>query len=72
MIIKLIINCIFVFLNYSYHQKVPVDAPQLELKATYGLVAPEEFTPPEPSPLWTAEAYKSFDISRLPPLDPVR
>ncbi|KAK2162932.1 hypothetical protein LSH36_89g03014 [Paralvinella palmiformis] len=56
--------------GFIYHQKVPVDAPQLELKATYGLVAPEEFTPPEPSPLWTAEAYKSFDISRLPPLDP--
>lgn len=49
--------------GFIYHQKVPVDPPQLELKATYGLVSPEEFEMPSPSPLWTPEVYKGFDLT---------
>ena len=56
---------------FRYHQKVPPEAPQLELKATYGLVAPEEFKVPDPSPQWTAESYKAFDISKNAPPNPV-
>ena len=41
-------------------------APDLELKATYGLVKPEEFTRPETSPLWTKEVYKLFDLTQKP------
>ena len=40
--------------------------PELELKATYGLVSPEEFTLPSPSPQWSADVYKAFDLSKLP------
>ena len=54
-----------------YHQKVPPEAPQLELKATYGLVAPEEYKVPDPNPLWTADTYKAFEISKNTPPDPV-
>ena len=50
----------------SYHQKVPYDAPALELRdTTYGLVAPQEFSLPAPSPLWTPVAFAAFDVSRL-------
>lgn len=41
-------------------------APDLEMKATYGLVAPEEFTPPPRNAQWTADVYKAFDITKLP------
>merc|ERR1712004_449699 len=34
--------------GFIYHHKVPAEAPALELKATFGLVAPEEFKVPEP------------------------
>jgi len=53
-------------LCYSYHQKVPPVAPDLELKATFGLAAPEEFKLPEPSAQWTAAVYKAFDITKMP------
>eukprot|EP00918_Siedleckia_nematoides_P029551 GHVU01063711.1.p1 GENE.GHVU01063711.1~~GHVU01063711.1.p1 ORF type:complete len:417 (-),score=54.68 GHVU01063711.1:1464-2714(-) len=56
--------------GFIYHQKVPLEAPQLELKATYGLVAPEEVKNPDPSPMWSAESYKSFDITKNQPADP--
>ncbi|XP_041354567.1 BRO1 domain-containing protein BROX-like [Gigantopelta aegis] len=49
-----------------YHQKVAFDAPLLEMKATYGLVSPEEFQPPSLNPLWTVENYKKFDTTRAP------
>lgn len=52
--------------GFIYHQKVPPVAPDLELKATYGLVAPEEFSPPPCNAQWTAEVYKAFDIANLP------
>jgi len=50
----------------SYHQKVPPVAPDLELKATYGLAAPEEFNLPAPNEQWTAAIYKAFDITKMP------
>ncbi|KAH9507239.1 hypothetical protein Btru_056699 [Bulinus truncatus] len=43
-----------------YHQKVAADAPLLELKATYGLVSPEEYKPPALNTLWSSEVYKRF------------
>ena len=50
--------------TFSYHQKVPYDAPDLEIKdKTFGLVKPEEFDLPAISGLWTPVAYASFDIS---------
>lgn len=48
---------------HRYHHKVPDALPDLDLKASYGLVTAEEFKLPEPNPLWTAESYKSFNIA---------
>jgi hypothetical protein len=53
-------------LSISYHQKVPPTVPELELKATYGLAAPEEFKMPPPDAQWTADVYKAFDITKMP------
>lgn len=50
--------------GFIYFQKVPPEAPQLELKANYGLVEPIPFEFPALSPLWTPETYAAFDISR--------
>lgn len=50
----------------SYFQKVPESAPQLDYKATHGLVEPEAFSAPELSPLWTAKTYQAFDSSKFP------
>jgi hypothetical protein len=55
--------------GFIYHQKVPPVAPDLELKATFGLVAPEEFKLPTPNTQWTADVYKAFDISKMPSRD---
>ena len=55
----------------SYHQKVPPVAPDLELKATFGLAAPEEFNLPAPNEQWTAAVYKAFDITKMPSRDEV-
>nr|KAG5714476.1 hypothetical protein BaRGS_006922 [Batillaria attramentaria] len=49
-----------------YHQKVAYDPPHLELRATYGLVSPEEYQNPSLNPLWTPDAYSKFDVSRAP------
>ena len=40
------------------------DCPSLELKATHGLVEPEEFILPELNELWTKESYSAFDLSK--------
>jgi len=45
---------------------VPPVAPDLELKATFGLAAPEDFNLPEPNAQWTAAVYKAFDITKMP------
>lgn len=49
---------------YSYHQKVPEEAPDLELKATYGLAKPEEFTMPSKSAQWIPATYLAFDLAK--------
>jgi len=54
-----------------YHQKVPDDPPELELKATYGLVSPNEVPMPSPSPLWSAQTYDAFHIPDTYAGDPV-
>nr|CAD7203029.1 unnamed protein product [Timema douglasi] len=56
--------------GFIYHQKVPVDPPELELKATYGLVSPEEFVLPPTSPLWTPVVYAALDQVKSDPKDP--
>lgn len=45
-----------------YHQKVPFDAPVIELKATYGLVSPEEYQPVPLSSVWSAAIYQKFSV----------
>lgn len=49
-----------------YHQKVAYDSPHLELRATYGLVSPEEYQNPSLNSLWTPEAYSKFDATKAP------
>ncbi|GAB1609744.1 BRO1 domain-containing protein BROX-like [Argonauta hians] len=45
-----------------YHQKVPHDAPVVDLKANYGLVSPEEFQPIPVNPVWTPAVYQKFVV----------
>lgn len=47
--------------GFIYHQKVPHDPPQLEEKATYGLVNPEDYIVPPISKLWTPVTYAAFN-----------
>ncbi|VEL27408.1 unnamed protein product [Protopolystoma xenopodis] len=51
---------------HSYHQTVPAAIPDLQLKATYGLVAPEcpEGLVLQMAECWK-EAYKGFDLIKL-------
>lgn len=56
--------------GFIFHQKVPADPPELELKATYGLASPEEFTLPPINPLWNPTIYAAFDMPRTNPFDP--
>ncbi|KAG1695760.1 BRO1 domain-containing protein BROX [Nymphon striatum] len=50
--------------GFIYHHKVPYDVTPLEMKATYGLVKPEDFEMPAVSSLWTEATYKAFDLSK--------
>jgi len=51
--------------GFIYHQKVPYDPPELKVnEKIHGLVAPEPFSLPPLSPLWTPVAYAAFDISK--------
>ncbi|XP_070578223.1 BRO1 domain-containing protein BROX-like [Ptychodera flava] len=52
--------------GFIYFHKVPAEVPELEEKAMYGLVSPEEFPTPSISSSWTAETYNAFDLSRAP------
>nr|KAF6395049.1 BRO1 domain and CAAX motif containing [Rousettus aegyptiacus] len=52
--------------GFIYFQKVPTDAPQLELKANYGLVEPVPFAFPPASAQWTPEALAAFDLTKRP------
>ncbi|XP_054723222.1 LOW QUALITY PROTEIN: BRO1 domain-containing protein BROX-like [Uloborus diversus] len=56
--------------GFIFHQKVPADPLPLEIKATYGLVSPEDFTLPPINSLWTPVAYAAFDSAKLNPNDP--
>ncbi|XP_059480601.1 BRO1 domain-containing protein BROX-like [Neocloeon triangulifer] len=56
--------------GFIYHQKVPYDPPQLEMKATYGLAKPEPVTMPAPSPLWNPASYAAFDTAMASARDP--
>jgi hypothetical protein len=56
----------YYFVFNSYHQKVAYDPPILELKATFGLVSPEEFKPADLSPLWSVDVYKKMDSKMVP------
>lgn len=49
-----------------YHQKLPFDAPQLELKATYGLASPEEFKNITLNTQWTKAVYDKMDAKMAP------
>jgi hypothetical protein len=45
---------------------VAYDPPILELKATYGLAAPEPFTAPALNPLWSKEVYAKMNSKMTP------
>ncbi|XP_071515463.1 BRO1 domain-containing protein BROX-like isoform X1 [Panulirus ornatus] len=53
-----------------YHQKVPYDPPELELRATYGLVSPDDYTLPPAAPLWSPVTYSAFDLTKNLSEDP--
>jgi len=61
---------VLIVIIHSYHQKVPYDPPQLELKATYGLVKPDPFALPDSSPLWNPASYAAFDTAMAAARDP--
>ncbi|XP_069340587.1 BRO1 domain-containing protein BROX isoform X3 [Eulemur rufifrons] len=52
--------------GFIYFQKVPSEAPQLELKANYGLVEPVPFEFPPVSAHWTPETLATFDLTKRP------
>lgn len=62
----------FAVFCYSYFQKVPAEAPQLELKANYGLVEPVPFEFPALNAHWTPETLAAFDLTKRPKDDTVR
>lgn len=47
-----------------YFHKVPAEAPQLELKASYGLAEPVPFELPPLSEQCSAEVYATFDLTK--------
>lgn len=59
-------------LSCSYFQKIPAEAPQLELKANYGLVEPVPFEFPPMGVQWTPETLAAFDLTKRPKDDGVR
>ncbi|KAH0507006.1 BRO1 domain-containing protein BROX [Microtus ochrogaster] len=58
--------------GFIYFQKIPTEAPQLELKANYGLVEPVPFEFPPMSAHWTPEALAAFDLTKRPKDDSVK
>ena len=48
----------------SYFHKVPEEAPQLELKASYGLAEPLAFELPALSEQWSPEVLNTFDLTK--------
>uniref|UniRef100_A0A7N6AS55 BRO1 domain-containing protein BROX n=1 Tax=Anabas testudineus TaxID=64144 RepID=A0A7N6AS55_ANATE len=55
--------------GFIYFHKVPAEAPQLELKASYGLAEPVAFELPPLSEQCTAEVYATFDLTKGPKND---
>ncbi|XP_075451664.1 BRO1 domain-containing protein BROX-like [Ascaphus truei] len=55
--------------GFIYFQKVPPEAPELVLKANYGLVEPVPFEFPALSPVWTEETHAAFDLTKRPKED---
>lgn len=51
---------------------MPPEAPQLELKANYGLVEPITFEFPALHAYWTPETLAAFDLTKKPKDDSVR
>lgn len=51
---------------------MPAEAPQLELKANYGLVEPVPFEFPALNAHWTPETVAAFDLTKRPKEDTVR
>ncbi|XP_067941535.1 BRO1 domain-containing protein BROX-like [Watersipora subatra] len=49
--------------GFIYHQKVPEAIPDIDVKASYGLVTADEFKLPSPNPLWTPDSYKCFNVA---------
>ena len=49
---------------YRYFHKIPAEAPQLELKASYGLAEPIAFELPALSEQCTPEVYATFDLTK--------
>ncbi|CAN8203213.1 unnamed protein product [Coccothraustes coccothraustes] len=58
--------------GFIYFQKVPAEAPQLELKANYGLVEPLSFEFPALNAHWTPETVAAFDLTKRPKEDPAK
>nr|XP_033792890.1 BRO1 domain-containing protein BROX isoform X2 [Geotrypetes seraphini] len=52
--------------GFIYFHKVPAEAPQLDLKANYGLVEPIPFEFPAVNPQWTPETLAAFDLTKMP------
>ncbi|XP_034383662.1 BRO1 domain-containing protein BROX isoform X2 [Cyclopterus lumpus] len=50
--------------GFIYFHKIPVEAPQLELKASYGLAEPIPFELPPLSEQCTPEVYATFDLTK--------
>uniref|UniRef100_A0A8C7Z1H3 BRO1 domain-containing protein BROX n=1 Tax=Oryzias sinensis TaxID=183150 RepID=A0A8C7Z1H3_9TELE len=50
--------------GFIYFHKVPAEAPQLELKASYGLAEPVGFEMPPLSEQCTPEVYATFDLTK--------
>lgn len=62
-----LLQCYCCFFFDRFRQQVPDVVPELEIKATHGLVKPEDFDLPLPSELWSPSAYESFDITKAAP-----
>uniref|UniRef100_A0A3B3RBI5 BRO1 domain-containing protein BROX n=1 Tax=Paramormyrops kingsleyae TaxID=1676925 RepID=A0A3B3RBI5_9TELE len=50
--------------GFIYFHKIPPEAPQLELKASYGLAEPVPFELPALSEQCTPEVYATFDLTK--------
>ncbi|MFH4979347.1 hypothetical protein AB6A40_006056 [Gnathostoma spinigerum] len=50
--------------NLIYHERIPEDCPEIEMKNVYGLVQPQSFELPKGDEIWSARLYASFDLSK--------